>query len=337
MVFVKVLISLVLLLLITLLYLVVKKVLKKFLRKSKRRTRSVLTAVGMIALSVFLGFASVLLVGSDVPYIKINTDSTDIPANLSDGDLIIGFNGKKLLTTREYKKLLKSHNEYEDYQIMYLHDGSEEYATISKSGEDAYSIGIVCDDNNKLTKVYGIAEKSGLKVGDEITSISGIPVTGDYTAKKILEDYRITSDPVLLGYKRDGKENRINIIPVKEGVKSNQFRVSGAYTHNVPNVVGSAINEVKLDTLSILKLDMGTLLAEPLHVFVFHISIAWLMFVSAVVIVSFIVGSIFMVLFAKQNNKNTKRIIRSTKTIVYLLILPILIVIVHVVGVIQSL
>ena len=242
-----------------------------------------------------------------------------------------------MLTTREYKKLLKAHNEYEDYQIMYLHDGSEEYATISKSGDDAYSIGIVCDDNNKLTKVYGIAEKSGLKVGDEITSVSGIPVTGDYTAKKILEDYRITSDPVLLGYKRDGKENRINIIPVKEGVKSNQFRVSWTYTRNVPNVVGSAVNEVKFDILSILKLDMGTLLAEPLHVFVFHISIAWLMLVSAVVIVSFIVGTIFMVLFAKQNNKKAKRIIRSTKTIVYLLILPILIVIVHIVGAVQSL
>ena len=82
---------------------------------------------------------------------------------------------------------------------------------------------------------------------------------------------------------------------------------------------------------------MGTLLAEPLHVFVFHISIAWLMFVSTVVIISFVVGTIFMVLVAKQNNKKTKRIIRSTKTIVYLLILPILIVIIHVVGVIQSL
>ena len=337
MVFIKVLISLVLLLLITLLYLVVKKMLKKCLRKSKKRTRSVLTAVGMIALSVFLGFASVLLVGSDVPYIKINTDSTDIPANLSDGDLIVGFNGKKLLTTREYKKLLKSHNEYEDYQIMYLHDDSEEYATISKSGDDAYAIGIVCGDDNKLTKVYGIAEKSGLKVGDEITSISGIPVTSDYTAKKILEDYRITSDPVLLGYKRDGKENRINIIPVKEGVKTNQFRVSGAYTCNVPDIVGSAANEVKLDILSILKLDMGTLLTEPLYVFVFHISIAWLMFVSMVVLVSFAIGSIFMVLFVKRKNKKTKGIIKNTKTIVYLLILPIFIAIIHIVGVIQSL
>lgn len=337
MVFIKILVSLVLLLLITLLYLVVKKMLKKCLRKSKRRTRSVLTAVGMIALSVFLGFASVLLVGSDVPYIKINTDSTDIPANLSDGDLIVGFNGKKLLTTREYRKLLKLHNEYEDYQIMYLHDGGEEYATISKSGDDAYSIGIVCDDDNKLTKVYGIAEKSGLKVGDEITSISGIPVTSDYTAKKILEDYRITSDPVLLGYKRDGKENRINIIPVKEGVKTNQFRVSGAYTRNVPNVVGSAVNEVKLDIVSILKLDMGTLLAEPLHVFVFHISIAWFMFVSMVAIILFVIGSVFRALIANKNKRKAKKITNSAKTIVYLLILPIFILIIHILGVIQAL
>lgn len=335
MVFIKVLISLALLFLITLLYLVVKKMLKKCMRKSKRRTRSVLTAVGMIVLSVFLGFASVLLVGSDVPYIKINTDSTDIPANLSDGDLIVGFNGKKLLTTREYKKLLKSHNEYEDYQIMYLHDGSEEYATISKSGDDAYSIGIVCGNDNKLTKVYGIAEKSGLKVGDEITSISGIPVTGDYTAKKILEDYRITSDPVLLGYKRNGKENRINIIPVKEGVKTNQFRVSGAYTNKVPDLINSALNEVRIDAQAVLGLNLAMLLSEPIHVFIFHILIAWMVFVFMLALLFTFIFSILNIM--RRVMKINNRTIKNIKTVLYIVIVPLYVLIIHVLGVIQSL
>ena len=229
MVFIKAILSFVLLITIALIYFVIKKLLRRVFRKTKRTFRGILSGVILLVVAISLSFISILTVGTDIPYIKINTDSTDIPATLSDGDLVLRYNEQKVFTTREYKEHLKKQNKYEDYQIVYLHDGIEEYAKISANGDDAYSIGIVCGDDNKLSKVYGIAEKTGLKVGDEILSISGIPVTKEYTAKKILEDYRIDSSPVLLAYKRDGKESRVNIIPVKEGIKTMSRSCSYSY------------------------------------------------------------------------------------------------------------
>ena len=325
MVFIKAILSLVLLITIALIYFVIKKLLRKVFRKTKRTFRGILSGAILLIVAISLSFISILTVGTDVPYIKTNTDSTDIPATLSDGDLVL----------REYKEHLKKQNKYEDYQIVYLHDGIEEYAKISANGEDTYSIGIVCGDDNKLSKVYGIAEKTGLKVGDEILSISGIPVTREYTAKKILEDYRIDSSPVLLAYKRDGKESRVNIIPVKEGIKTTQFRVSGAYTKKVPSLINSALNEVRIDAQAVLGLNLAMLLSEPIHIFIFHISIAWMVFVFALALLFTFIFSILNVM--RKIMKINNRAIKNIKTVLYIVIVPLYILIIHVLGVIQSL
>lgn len=334
MVFIKAILSLVLLITIALIYFVIKKLLRKVFRKTKRTFRGILSGAILLIVAISLSFISILTVGTDVPYIKINTDSTDIPATLSDGDLVLRYNEQKVFTTREYKEHLKKQNKYEDYQIVYLHDGIEEYAKISANGDDAYSIGIVCGDDNKLSKVYGIAEKTGLKVGDEILSISGIPVT-KYTAKKILEDYRIDSSPVLLAYKRDGKESRVNIIPVKEGIKTTQFRVSGTYTKKVPDLISSASNEIRIDAQAVLSLNFTMLLSEPFHVFIFHIIIAWMAFVFVLALLFTFIFSILNVM--RKVMKINNRTIKNIKTVLYIVIVPLYVLIMHVLGVIQSL
>ena len=335
MVFIKAILSLVLLITIALIYFVIKKLLRKVFRKTKRTFRGILSGAILLIVAISLSFISILTVGTDVPYIKINTDSTDIPATLSDGDLVLRYNEQKVFTTREYKEHLKKKNKYEDYQIVYLHDGIEEYAKISANGDDAYSIGVVCGDDNKLSKVYGIAEKTGLKVGDEILSISGIPVTKEYAAKKILEDYKIDSSPVLLAYKRDGKESRVNIIPVKEGIKTTQFRVSGAYTKEVPDLIGSALNEVRVDAQAVLSLNLAMLLSEPIHVFIFHILIAWMVFAFVLALLFIFVFSILNVM--RKIMKINNRTIKNIKTVLYIVIVPLYVLIMHVLGVIQSL
>jgi regulator of sigma E protease len=100
--------------------------------------------------------------------------------------------------------------------VGYLRNGQRYVTTVTPVLDDKTGVGTAGWDQQNDVEIAGVktgmgAEKAGLKTGDEVVSVNGVPI---HSTMRLHEEIRHSGGkPVQLVYRRNGQEQKVEVLP----------------------------------------------------------------------------------------------------------------------------
>jgi regulator of sigma E protease len=199
----------------------------EFLSKTKWERFQILIMgpVMNIALAVVV-LALVLMQGASVPvYVdeppkigEVVPGMAGEKAGLQVGDLVLTVDGEDVRTWKDLIMAIGTRAN-RDVPVTVLRDGKEQTFTVHPDAGrfETGNIGVNPDTHVLVEALVpgDPAERAGLKKGDEIVALNGVPIT---TRERLIElTSRNAGHEVELTLRRDGREERVKLTPVMKG------------------------------------------------------------------------------------------------------------------------
>ena len=186
--------------------------------------------------SLILGVILVGAMGTDPARItSVSKDSSAWEAGLQEGDLITEYQGyhvdlaKDLYVYTYLNPLTKD----EQINLTVKRDGEKIKLSFLPDTYTKYLLGFNRADVNSLKvdsliKGYPL-EDAGVKPGDVITSINGVPVPDGQAYEDYLKDHPLSGEEVVITYERDGLSYEASIVPAVYEYQTSGFSYNLAY------------------------------------------------------------------------------------------------------------
>lgn len=178
-----------------------------------------------LLLGVILAFGLVAVSGHDTPVVTVVDAPPAIEAGLQKGDVILEYNGHRVLSSRElyFQEWYEKDEELQEVNLTVLRDGKEVSLSYEPVQEHTYAMGVTSGVTKEGTLLVvsfldgSAAEAAGLQTGDIITAIDGHEPTAEQNLSEYLDEVPFTDKEVTLTYERNGEEGQVSFVPtVKE-------------------------------------------------------------------------------------------------------------------------
>lgn len=209
---------------------------------------------------------SVIVIGTmgfDQPFVTlVAEDSPAYAAGLREGDVITEFDGEHVNFGKEiylHSYLNPIEDDSRSIHLEWTRDGERLEADIKPAEYTYYSLGFSYYANGETAELAEVTsgspmEAAGLKAGDVITSIAGVPVTTGLDVEAYFAEHELTGDPLEIDYIRHGGEFHAVVTPVE----AKAYRMGFSYnTANHKGTVGETLShsfaEMRYEILSVFK------------------------------------------------------------------------------------
>lgn len=232
--------------------------------------RMVVLAAGPV-FNFFLAFVlSVIIIGT-MGYDKCVVTNVDkgtavAEAGLKKGDLITGYNGDKIVISRDlYLDQLTDPVTKKPVTITYKRDGKT--YTKDVTPKEKYSMGISYYANDEEAKIVEVNDgtaiaDAGIKLKDVVVGINGTKIENGKDISKYLEKNPLTGEKVKLEVKRDSKILTVNVKPKIVYSLGLSYSVGRVKT-NALGTLRYSFTEMRYDSESVIK-SLGMLITGKL-------------------------------------------------------------------------
>ncbi len=147
-------------------------------------------------------------------------------SGLREGDIITSINGKNIDIGRDISVYFQFHpiEDNEPIDITYKRDGESYTATLVPTSYEKFLLGFGYTANELECKMDsitkdGVFENAGIKQGDVLVAIDGHKIATGAELAEYMKKYPLSANPLKITYKRDGKENTVEVTPKSSGIK----------------------------------------------------------------------------------------------------------------------
>ncbi|MDO4622456.1 MAG: RIP metalloprotease RseP [Eubacteriales bacterium] len=224
--------------------------------------RALVVAAGP-AFNLILAFLiSVILVsvtGADPAYLAgIESGTPEAEAGLQDGDRVVRYNGSTIANSRElYMVSLMNETPTDEITMTVVHaDGQKEKISYQPELTSRYLLGFSYGESDNgdgilvsMVNKDSVLKGSGIQMGDVITSINGVPISGMESMGNYLSEHPMDGSPVTLTYKSaNGKEKEVaGLIPVEKKLAVLHFGFQAARVkQGIGGIIAYSFGEVGL-------------------------------------------------------------------------------------------
>lgn len=232
--------------------------------------RMVVLAAGPV-FNFFLAFVlSVIIIGT-MGYDKCVVTSVDkgtavAEAGLKKGDLITGYNGDKIVISRDlYLDQMTDPVTKKPVTITYKRDGKT--YTKDVTPKEKYSMGISYYANDNEAEIVEVKDgtaiaEAGIKLKDVVVGINGTKIENGKDISKYLEKNPLTGEKVKLEVKRDNKTLSVNVKPKTIYTLGLAYSMGRVKT-NALGTLRYSFTEMRYDSESVIK-SLGMLITGKL-------------------------------------------------------------------------
>lgn len=186
-------------------------------------------------LAFILAMIIVGMVGYDpARVIQVEDNSLAQEAGLMPGDIITNINGSRVDVGRDYDTYLQFYPlDGSDIKISYTRKGEKgtNQIKIKPTKIDTYRLGIYYAGDATEADISSIEEgspfdKAGMKQGDIIQKVNDTPITSGSELSQYFQDNPLTTEPILITYRRNGETKSIEVTPVAYSYYTTGFDVN---------------------------------------------------------------------------------------------------------------
>ena len=186
-------------------------------------SRISIVAAGPI-FNFILAFFLALIIVASIGYVpaevlSVTEGSPAEEAGMQEGDLITEFDGYKIDIGTDLNTYLAMNElrEGQQVELTYERDGKEYNVSYMPEIYSRYLLGFTRADTTSM-KVGAVTagmsmEEEGMKAGDVITAINGVPVKDYAEYEEYLETHPLGEESVVLTYEREGRSYEATITP----------------------------------------------------------------------------------------------------------------------------
>lgn len=186
-------------------------------------SRISIVAAGPI-FNFILAFFLALIIVASIGYVpaevlSVTEGSPAEEAGMQEGDLITEFDGYKIDIGTDLNTYLAMNElrEGQQVELTYERDGKEYNVSYMPEIYSRYLLGFTRADTTSM-KVGAVTagmsmEEEGMKAGDVITAINGVPVKDYAEYEEYLENHPLGEESVVLTYERQGRSYEATITP----------------------------------------------------------------------------------------------------------------------------
>ncbi|MEZ5354023.1 MAG: RIP metalloprotease RseP [Bryobacteraceae bacterium] len=145
-------------------------------------------------------------------------DSAAAAAGLREGDRVIAFDGQNNPTWEDIllKEIASANRQI---PVTVLRDGKEINLTVTPKLDERNGIGTLGWAEQSDVMISGVepgmdAERQGLRGGDMMVSVNGIPIRSAYRLREVIKASK--GAPVEVAFLRDGKEQTVTVTPTEK-------------------------------------------------------------------------------------------------------------------------
>ncbi len=173
-------------------------------------------------LAFLLSMIMVAIAGYDPAYVEeVSEGSGAAQAGLTEGDLIVRYDGKKINFGREIAVEETLFNPVKDatpVEITYKRDGKKYTTTVVPQKSTRYLLGINYYNNDQPMTISQVVagsafEEAGIVAGDTITLVDGTEIASGAAFVEYMESHPLDGSPVKIGYVHNSLDYEAEIIP----------------------------------------------------------------------------------------------------------------------------
>ncbi len=225
------------------------------------RSKNVWQRIGIIFAGPFFNFilafifACIIIgsIGYDPAYVTSVTEDVAAATGLQVEDKIIEYEDHTIRIGRDLALYESLDGVPERVTIKYERDGKIYEGTYETKMNRRYMFGITYTLNQQdghlpmtLSEVSGPAAEAGLKAGDKITQINGVPISTPEEFQEYISENPLTGQPISLVIDRNGMALIVNVTPALNETREMGFSYNINYREKVGafGVMKYGLNEV---------------------------------------------------------------------------------------------